>query len=356
MSYILDDRSVKSELLDRSMLVLVADDDPFSLEIMEAILEDEFRVISASSGKEILSLLEKEKPSLILLDLHMPEMDGRDTLKIIKENENWASIPIVFMTSDSDPETKRECIEMGATDFILKPFVPEVARSRVRHAIELKSLREALEREMEEKTKLLEQTALNTILTIAAIIDARDEYTSGHSERVALCATDIARKLGWSEDEIRNLYCVALLHDIGKIGIPDAILNKPSKLTDEEFAVIKKHPVIGDAILKELYMLKKVEEGALYHHERYDGKGYPTGLKGEDIPLTARIIGIADSYDAMSSDRVYRSKLSHEKIISEFERCSGTQFDPKLGSLFVSMLKDGYDPGAKLEERIKPVK
>lgn len=342
MSVILNEGTLMDELTDRSLTILVVDDDPLGLEIATSILDNDFTIVTAMSGAETIEKLKQEEPSLVLLDLHMPGMDGRSVLEQIQANDEWKEIPIVFMTSDSSAETKRECIAMGAVDFILKPFVPEVVLSRVRHAIELASLRQALQREFEEKTKLLERSALDTIMTISAIIDARDEYTSGHSDRVALCAMDIAKKLGWSEEDAKNLYLVALLHDIGKVGIPDAILNKPSKLTDEEYHVIQQHPVIGQSILKGLYMLKKVNEGALYHHERYDGNGYPAGLKGEDIPLYARIIGIADSYDAMSSDRVYRSKLPHDKIIAEFERCRGTQFDPELDDLFVSMLKDGY--------------
>lgn len=342
MSIILDENTLAKDLLDKSLAILVVDDDPLSLEMITAILEGEFTVVTASSGRDTIEILEKEEPNLLLLDLHMPEMDGKALLTKIRENEEWNNIPVVFMTSDSSAEARRECIELGAVDFILKPFVPEVVRSRVLHAIELTTLRIALQKEFEEKTKLLERTALDTVMTISAIIDARDQYTSGHSDRVALCAMDIAKKLGWSEDEARNIYIVALLHDIGKIGIPDAILNKPSRLTDEEYHVIQQHPVIGESILKGLYMLKKVNEGALYHHERYDGGGYPSGLKGEEIPLYARIIGIADSYDAMSSDRVYRSRLPLEKIISEFERCRGTQFDPELDDIFVDMLKNGY--------------
>ena len=343
MGVIYDADSIKADLLNHSLKILIVDDDRISLEVIESILEDEFEILTASSGEETLEILEKERPQLIVLDLHMPGLDGKATLEKIRQNSELKKIPVVFMTSDSSAETKKECIELGADDFILKPFVPEVVRSRVRHAIELASLKSALEREMEEKTKQLEQMSLKTVMIMSSIIDARDTYTSGHSERVAVTALEIAKKLGWSEDDAQNLYLVALLHDIGKIAIPDAILNKPTRLTDDEYNIIKSHTVIGDSILKELYMLKKVEEGALYHHERYDGKGYPCGKKGDDIPLYARIICIADAYDAMSSDRVYRPRLSKDKIISEFERCRGTQFDPQLSDLFVDMLKHGFE-------------
>lgn len=183
---------------------------------------------------------------------------------------------------------------------------------------------------------------LNAIMVIANTIDAKDTYTSGHSQRVAKCAEEIAKKLGWSEEEVLNIHYIGLLHDIGKIGVPDSVLNKPTKLTDEEFALIKKHPVIGGEILKDIHVIDGVVDGALYHHERYDGKGYPYGLSGENIPLCARIIAIADAYDAMTSNRIYRAKLPDMRVVSEFKRCAGTQFDPKLAEVFIDMLKDGF--------------
>ena len=187
-----------------------------------------------------------------------------------------------------------------------------------------------------------EDFTLNFIMSIASIIDAKDSYTGGHSKRVAVCATEIGRHMGMSEDELSNLHTVALLHDIGKIGIPDGILNNPGALTDREFDMIRQHPVIGGNIVKELGFIPHVEEGVMYHHERYDGHGYPSGLKGEEIPLLARIICVADSYDAMSTNRVYRKRLENPAIIQEFERCKGAQFDPYIADVFIDMLKSGY--------------
>ena len=286
--------------------------------------------------------MKKCVPKLILLDLHMPGMNGKDTMREIQKNSVWRKIPIIFLTGDSNPETENECLLLGAADFIVKPFVPMVMQSRISRTIELYELREDLETRLEEKTQLVEKVSLNSIMAIANTIDAKDAYTSGHSIRVAVCAEAIAERLGWSEEEIQNIHYIALLHDIGKIGVPDSILNKPTRLSKEEFDIIKKHPIIGNDILKDIRMIKNVAEGALYHHERYDGKGYPYGLKGEDIPICARIIGIADSYDAMTSNRIYRGKLSSEKVIEEFENNRGTQFDPELTDLFVAMLREGF--------------
>ena len=324
--------------------VLIVDDDEFNLRVAGDILTNHHYTISTvQSGEEALEFLEEHLPRLVLLDLHMKGMDGRETMMRIQANDKWKKIPIIFLTSDNKPETEKECLVLGAMDFITKPFVPMVMLSRISRIMELAELQNDLETKLEEKTKLVEKVSLNSIMVIANTIDAKDAYTSGHSLRVAKCAAAIARKAGWLEKDVQNLQYVALLHDIGKIGVPDAILNKPSKLSIEEFQVIKKHPVIGNDILKDIHMIKSVAEGALYHHERYDGRGYPFGLAGEDIPLCARIIGIADAYDAMTSNRIYRHKLDLEKVIKEFENGRGTQFDPYLTDLFLEMLHDGFD-------------
>ena len=194
---------------------------------------------------------------------------------------------------------------------------------------------------IDDKQKQLERVTLQTISTIANIIDAKDEYTKGHSYRVAEYSSMLAKELGYSDENVANVKYVGLLHDIGKIGIPDSILNKPGKLNDSEYAIMRKHAEIGGNILSGNNMINGMDEGAKYHHERYDGRGYPQGLKGEEIPEMARIIGIADAYDAMTSNRVYRKSLSNETVINELKRCSGTQFDPKLAEIFVKMVEDG---------------
>lgn len=331
---------METKLMDYTCDILIVDDDDFNLTVAGDILQGEFLVRTAQTGEQALERLETELPRLILLDLHMPGMDGRETMKRIRENERCKKIPIIFLTADSKPETEQECLVLGASDFITKPFVPMVMQSRIRRIMELADLQNDLESRLEEKSKLVEKVSLNAIMTIAHTIDAKDAYTSGHSVRVAKCATAIAEKLGWEESEIQNLHHIALLHDIGKIGVPDAILNKPGKLKDEEFEIIKKHSLIGSEILKDIRTIKNVAEGALYHHERYDGKGYPFGIAGENIPLCARIIGIADAYDAMTSNRIYRRKLSASKVIEELEKGRGSQFDPQLTDLFLEMLRE----------------
>ena len=327
----------------RTCDILIVDDDEFNLVVAGDILKEKYSIHTVQSGDATLKFLEENLPRLILLDLHMPGMDGREVMKKIQKNKVWKKIPIIFLTSDNKPETEKECLVLGALDFITKPFEPMVMMSRINRIVELVELQNDLERKLEEKTKLVETVSLNSIMVIANTIDAKDAYTSGHSMRVAQCAAAIARKLDWSDQEVQNIHYVALLHDIGKIGVPDAILNKPGRLSNEEFEVIKKHPVIGNDILKDIHIIRSVAEGALYHHERYDGHGYPFGLSGEEIPPYARIIGIADAYDAMTSNRIYRHKLSNEKVIKEFEKGKGTQFDPKLTDLFLEMLRGGFD-------------
>lgn len=322
--------------------ILVVDDDKFNLVIATNTLSDGYAVSTIESGEKALLWLESHSVDMILMDIEMKGMNGIETVKLIKEDARWSHIPIIFLTATSESKVESECLQTGADDFITKPFVPMVMRSRVDRIMELYDLRYGLERELLKKTKQVEMVTMHSIMSIANTIDAKDKYTSGHSIRVAKCSMAIARELGWTEEEQQNIQYVALLHDIGKIGIPDAVLNKPSNLTEEEFAMIKKHPIIGGEILKEIHTIPHVQEGALFHHERYDGKGYPHGLKGRDIPLFGRIVCIADTYDAMSTDRVYRKRLSDEKIISEYEKYKGTQFDPNLTNLFVRMLKNGY--------------
>ncbi|MBP3868967.1 MAG: diguanylate cyclase [Solobacterium sp.] len=204
----------------------------------------------------------------------------------------------------------------------------------------IKRTSDAYNEELQEKSRQISEMAVQTITTIANTIDAKDEYTEGHSNRVAQYSRMLAKKLGKSDEEADEIYNIALLHDIGKIGVPDSILNKPGKLTEEEFKMIKQHPSIGGKILKDVKSFPNLEVGARYHHERFDGRGYPEGLAGEDIPEIARIICVADSFDAMNSNRVYRRHFTREYIRSELERCQGSQFDPAVAQAMLELMDE----------------
>ena len=195
-------------------------------------------------------------------------------------------------------------------------------------------------KELEEQNAQTRLITMQTIMTVANTIDAKDEYTKGHSQRVSEYAAALAKELGLDAEEVERIRYIALLHDIGKIGVPDAILNKPGRLNDTEFSLMKQHTTVGGDILKDINSVEDLDVGAKYHHERYDGKGYPEGIAGEQIPYVARIIGIADAYDAMTSNRVYRKRLSDEEVQAELERCAGTQFDPNMARTFMHLLKD----------------
>ena len=206
---------------------------------------------------------------------------------------------------------------------------------------QLKNVKSSLEEELSQKSLLMENMTMQAITAVANFIDSKEEYTVGHSTRVAEYARRIAKELGWNEEETKNVYCVGLLHDVGKIGIPHEILNKPSRLTNQEYQEIKKHTTIGAEILKDIKTVKNVEIGALYHHERYDGKGYPKGLKGDEIPLIARVIAVADAFDAMTSNRHYRHHLSSDEVRHEIEENIGKQFDPYIAKLAIRMIGEG---------------
>lgn len=321
--------------------ILVVDDSTTNLKFVESVLKDKYKLILVKSGEQALKYLVKNPVDLVLLDLIMPEMDGFETFEKIKELEFNREVPVVFLTADMDVDSEIKGLDMGAFDFIRKPFVPKVMLNRINHILQLEELNKNLEEKVEEKTVQIEMLSFEIIATIASMIEAKDSYTKGHSIRVAEYSAILADALGWSEEEVQNLKYIALLHDIGMVGIPDSVLNKPGRLTDIEYDIIKSHTTIGGDILKDIETIAHVDAGAKYHHERYDAKGYPCGLAGEEIPKIARIICIADAYDAMSSKRSYRDSLLPEAIRRELTEGRGTQFDPDYLDVFVRLLDEG---------------
>lgn len=338
--------NISSELRDVP-LILVVDDNALNLRVAEKMLEKQFKVATASSGKEGLEFVKNNIPDLILLDIHMPEMDGFEVLEKLQENPEYKEIPVVFLTANEEREVEVKGFEAGAQDFIKKPFSADIMIRRVDRILELKRLQKNLQKEVakqtrraEERRKKVERLSMQIMQTLAGTIDAKDTYTNGHSVRVAAYSREIARRYGKSQKEQEDIYYIGLLHDIGKIGIPDEIITKNTTLSDREYLMVKTHPQIGGDILKNISEIPYIDVGARWHHERYDGTGYPDGLKGEEIPEVARIIGIADAYDAMSSKRNYRAEIPQDVIRKEIIAGRGTQFDPIFADIMVEMMDD----------------
>lgn len=326
---------------EEKKIIMVVDDTPSNLQYAMEVLSELYKVIPVKSGEAALNAIQKIVPDLILLDIEMPEMDGFETLAKLKGNARYAKIPVIFLTSHTDKENEIRGFNEGAVDFIMKPFVPEIMLVRVGTQLQFSCLLNSFEEEVHRKTKEKEKLTFQAITAIAKTVDAKDTYTRQHSTRVARYSREIAIRSGlFDSEEIDVIYRTALLHDIGKIGIPDSILNKPARLTDEEFMKMKEHTTIGAQILKDVTLIKDVDKGAKYHHERFDGRGYPQGLKGEEIPIVARIVGVADAYDAMTSDRAYRKKLSEDIVRGELEKGRGAQFDPVFCDIMLGIMDD----------------
>ena len=328
-------------------LILVVDDSGFNLKLVMNILKPHFDVVCANSGVVALDILEKKIPDLIILDYHMPEMDGFEFIDKIKEREKYKDIPIIMLTADDNKEIELRGFQAGVMDFVTKPFVPEIILQRVGRILELSSMKKNLEYEVgiqarraEERRQQVERLSEEVMKTLANTIDAKDAYTNGHSIRVAKYAKEISKRAGKSLEEQKEIYEMALVHDIGKIGVPDNIIKKPTRLTDEEYMAIKQHPAIGSDILKTIEEIPDIMIGARWHHERYDGRGYPDRLVGTEIPEQARIIAVADAYDAMTSKRSYRNILSQDLVRAELERGKYTQFDPAFADIMIQMIDE----------------
>ena len=330
-----------------SAIVLVVDDDAMNVKLAKKMLEGHFGFMGVRSGKQVLEVLENTIPDLVLLDVHMPEMSGHDVIRRMKADERWRDIPVIFLTADNDDETEIKSFDEGALDYIRKPFRKGIALQRIQRILELSYLQHSLSSEVEKQTRKaiergekIDRLSKQLVITLANAIDAKDKYTNGHSARVEKYSMMIGRRMGYDDEMLSQLSYAAMLHDVGKIGIPDSIINKPTELTDAETEVVKKHPQIGSEILKQITELPNIAHGARWHHERYDGKGYPDGLMGEEIPQIARVIGVADAYDAMSHDRTYRKRLTGEQIRDEFINNKGKQFDPVIVGVFLQIMDD----------------
>ena len=288
--------------------ILIVDDLNIHLELMEAIFEKEgCHVLTANNADEALQLLEKASPDLAIFDVMMPGMNGYDLCKMLKEKSGARFFPVILVSSLSELEDKIAGIEAGADDFITKPFKSIELTTKVRSLLKLKRFQEELDH------------SESVILTLAVALESKDPYTKGHSERVGNLSAEFAAFIGLPEKEQIIIKKAGIIHDIGKIGIGDHILHKSGVLTKEEIRFIEQHTVIGEKICKPLYSLSVILPIIRHHHERWDGEGFPDGLKGEQIPIMARILSIVDTFDAMVSERPYRRPISIEKATKKME-------------------------------------
>jgi putative two-component system response regulator len=337
---------------DKIPTILVVDDIDMNVIILEEILKGDYHVITAFNGKEALEKLRNANtlPKLMLLDVMMPEMDGRKLFEILKKDDAFKRIPVIFITADNDSEI--ELLAAGAVDFINKPFLPEIVKLRVKNQIELKNYSDSLERMVEEKTAEATKTLDNALQGLANVIEHRDMESGEHVRRTQLYVRTLTDYLIESKssyaDELVELNPEIImksmaLHDIGKIAIPDRILLKPGRLDPEEYEIMKTHTIRGKEIICELgdvntsLYLKHCEDICFGHHERWDGKGYPRQLKGNEIPLTARLAALADVYDALVCARVYKSAMSFTEAIKIIEEGKNTQFDPIITDAVVKI-------------------
>lgn len=339
-------------------VVLVIDDTPENLALIADVLRPEFKVKVASSGERGLELAQTTTPDLILLDIMMPEVDGYEVIRRLQGSKRTCDIPVIFLTAMRSVNDERKGLDLGAVDYITKPISPPIVQARVRNHLQLKDARdflkyksEFLEREVQKRTQEVAAIQEVTIRTLTALAETRDIDTGNHIQRTQLyvkaMATSVARHPRFAgfltPATIDLLYRSAPLHDIGKIGIPDRILLKPGKLEPDEFTIMKTHTTLGgDAIAhaellmgREVPFLRLAKEIAYGHHEKWNGKGYPEGLAGDDIPVSARLMAIADVYDALISRRVYKPAMTHEQAVAIIREGRGEHFDPDITDAFI---------------------
>jgi putative two-component system response regulator len=337
--------------------IILVDDSRTSLITAKKALADRYDILTAPSGKKLFELLERTTPDLILLDIEMPEMGGYDVIKILKDSEESAYIPVIFLSGRTDLESEIEGLELGAVDYIFKPFSQKLLLRRIESHLALEMQRQELKRySMNLEGKVVEQTRAvsdlkNIVLrTVADLVECRDSTTGGHIERtqnyLKLLVNFLLKQGAYAKElsswDIDLFVMSSQLHDVGKISIRDCILLKPDKLTAEEFEEMKAHTVIGGNIIEKIKkgtvenaFLEHAKILALNHHEKWDGTGYPLGLKGEEIPLQGRLMALIDVYDALTNDRPYKKAYSHDEAVEIIKDGMGTHFDPLVCKIFL---------------------
>lgn len=340
--------------MNRKTNLLVADGSRTTMRYIDSIFGGYCQIHLARTGIEAMDVVEIKPIDIIIMNRNLPDMDGFDLLEKWHKERLTDDISVVIAGDERNKQQEVEALQKGAADYISMPFVPEILKLRVDHLVELHYYRKELESEIKKQKKKVSDLSFQAMITIAHTIDLKDRYGEGHSLRVALYSREIARRLGWTVEELENLYNVALLHDIGKIAIEDSILNKMGTLTEQEYESVKRHTKVGADIVKNTTFIPGIKEGISYHHERYDGTGY-VGLKGKDIPLIARILAVADAVTAMEEDRPFRRRLSSMELEKELISNKGKQFDPDIVNVAVEMLHEGYDVDEKLAQMMKQI-
>ncbi|NJN17773.1 MAG: response regulator [Oscillochloris sp.] len=326
--------------MHRQPIVLIVDDDPLGREFLATILAPEgYTCIFAASGSEAIEQTHHSIPDLILLDVMMPEMDGFEVCRRLRADPDVALVPILLVTALDDQRSRVQGLEAGADDFISKPLNRIELRARVRTIVRLNRFRIMLN-ERRQAAKELAEAYDATLAGWSRALDLRDHETEGHSRRVTEMTLRLAHLFGISGPELEQIRRGALLHDIGKMGIPDSILLKPGPLDDEEWTVMRRHPNLAYMLLKPIRYLHQALEIPLHHHERWDGSGYPRGLAGDAIPLAARLFAVVDVWDALSNDRPYRAALPPHQVRRHLSELAGTHLDPRVVAVFLEMLGD----------------
>ncbi|MEE1895992.1 two-component system response regulator [Pseudomonas otitidis] len=313
---------------DPRQCLLLVDDEPTNLQVLRHILQDDYRLLFAKDGPKALELAGRERPALVLLDVMMPGMTGHEVCQQLKNDPATREIPVIFVTALADTEDEAKGFEVGAVDYITKPVSPAIVKARVRTHLSLVRMDE------------LKRTRLEIVQRLGLAAEYKDNETGLHVIRMSHYSRILARALGWSEADCDDLLNAAPMHDVGKIGIPDAVLRKPGKLDADEWAVMRQHVSIGANIIGEhpSGLLRMAQRIALTHHEKWDGSGYPNGLAGEDIPIEGRIVAIADVFDALTSERPYKQAWPVEEAVAFLREQSGQHFDPDLVELFIQQL------------------
>ncbi len=328
--------------------ILIVDDDPAMLSLLTDILSDEgYRLRSANSGRLALQSLEGNPPKLILMDVNMPEMDGFEVCQRLKDQEESRNIPIIFISATQKLNEKMQGLELGAVDFIPKPFHADELLARVRNHLEMNHQRVSLEALVEERTQELSESIgqmrkilAQVVQALAITVESRDPYTAGHQRRVATLGRAIGKEMGLTKDQVDGIWMAGTIHDIGKISVPVEVLSKPTKLSELEFRLLKAHPQVGYDILKDIDFPWPIARMVLEHHERMDGSGYPRCLKGDDLLLESRILAVADVVESMTSHRPYRPGLGIDAALAEIIENRTILYDPNVVDVSLRLIME----------------